>query len=122
MDIRLFIWTWHWKDNDVMWVTCGVAVFMLALGIVFMMAGRGQSRSNWFSLGRQRLLLQAVRWCRPQEKLEKAYPVLAVAVGELGGEVALPAGRQTALVVAHQADGRSLLEQVDRAGERVKSS
>jgi hypothetical protein len=51
MDIRLFIWTWHWKDNDVMWVTCGVAVFMLALGIVFMMAGRGQSRSNWFSLG-----------------------------------------------------------------------
>jgi hypothetical protein len=51
MDIRLFIWTWHWKDNDVMWVTCGVAVFMLALGIVFMMAGRGQSGSNWFSLG-----------------------------------------------------------------------
>jgi hypothetical protein len=51
MDIKLFIWTWHWKDDDVMWVTCGVAVLMLALGIVFMMAGRGQSRSNWFSLG-----------------------------------------------------------------------
>lgn len=51
MDIRLFIWTWHWKDGDVMWVTCGVAVFMLALGIVFMLVGRGQSGSNLFSLG-----------------------------------------------------------------------
>ena len=50
MDIRLFIWTWHWNDNDVMWVTCGVAALMLVLGIVFMMAGRGPG-SNWFSLG-----------------------------------------------------------------------
>lgn len=51
MDIRLFVWTWHWKDNDVMWVTCGVAALMLALGIIFMVAGRGHSGSNWFSLG-----------------------------------------------------------------------
>jgi Pentapeptide repeats (8 copies) len=51
IDIRLFIWTWHWKDGDVMWATCGVALVMLVLGLGLMASGRGPSGSNRFSLG-----------------------------------------------------------------------